>query len=126
MDPTVQGGRQPWAKGDPLQFLEALKRDPRRVFPVSGKAPSGWIRQSHAEVLLTLLGSQEPASPVMEIKCPSVPKAPSTVGKQAAYLLLGFVEDRYPPSGNSELQWYSDPQIRQLTSARMQSHPMRD
>lgn len=124
MDSTFHGNEQPWTNSDPLQFMRVLKNDPKKVVQVFGQAPSGWINQKHAKILLGLLGSNESASPVLEIKCPSMPKAPSTLGKLAAFLLLGYVEDRFPPSGNSDLQYYSDDQIRHLASERQRSQPM--
>jgi hypothetical protein len=124
MPPTILRDEHPWNKSDPLQFLETLKRNPQKVIAVYDQAPPGWINQHHAEVLLGLLGSKELTSPVLEIKCPSIPQVPSTVGKQAAYLLLGYAADRYPLSGNSDLQYNSDDQIRHLTFERQRSQPM--
>jgi hypothetical protein len=114
--------RQPWDHMDPLQFLESLKPNPQYVVSVFGEAPRGWYKKEHVDALLGLLGSGELASPVHELKCPSLPKAPSTVGRQAAYLLLGYVEDHYPPYGNSDLGLggRSDDQIRQMTAERLQ------
>jgi hypothetical protein len=105
--------RKPWESQDPLQFLEALKKNPGCTMTVEGEAPAGWITQKHVQVLLGLLGSKEPASPVYEIKCPTLPKAPSTVGRQAAFLLMGFISNHYPPAGQSDLLYDSDEQIRQ-------------
>jgi hypothetical protein len=124
MNAASHGDVQPWGDRDPLQFLQTLKSDPQKVVHVFGEAPPGWIHEKHVDVLLGLLGSKEPASPVHEIKCPTAPETPSAVGKQAAFLLLGYVEDRYPPSGRSDLLLYSNDQVRRLTFERQRSQPM--
>ena len=120
MKPVFGPDKQPGNLPDPLQFLKSLKRNPQEVMSIIGEAPRGWYKKEHVDALLGLLGSSELASPVYELKCPSLPKAPSTVGRQAAYLLLGYVEDHYPPYGNSDLGvgGRSDDEIRRLTAER--------
>jgi antitoxin component YwqK of YwqJK toxin-antitoxin module/uncharacterized protein YqcC (DUF446 family) len=124
-NPAFGPDKQPGNLPDPLQFLESLKRNPREVMSIIGEAPAGWFGKKHVEALLELLGSQEPASPVHEQKCPSLPEAPSTVGRQAAFLLLGYIRDRYPPAGNSSLGvgGMTDDEIRRLTAERLQGKP---
>lgn len=114
ISPTIITDGHPWKKNGPLQFLQLLRGHPTQIVEVHDHGPPKWIGLHDVERLLELLESTEAASPVMESVCPSIPERPSTVGKQAAYLLVGHLRNRYPPSGNSDLQFDSLNHIREL------------
>jgi hypothetical protein len=94
----------------PLEFLEFLKS---LHWPEAMKATrgfklacihKGWIREEDIPGLLALMESEEPCGGVaMSISSHSAP-GPSTVGNEAAYLVMGYRKGEYPPSLESTSQ----------------------
>jgi hypothetical protein len=90
---------------DPVRFLEMLK-----VMNVSqSQCPtftvmmpcSNWPRKEHIPALIELLDSNEPCANVNAAISSIYDCKPSTIGKEAAYLIEGYREGRYPPGLNS-------------------------
>lgn len=96
----LSGDHYPWEKVDPLQYLSILREDPSRVV-WAWHPPKGWIRREHVEKLFSYVESAELASPVCDVRSPHVPSKGfrSTLGQEAARLILkGYQEDYYPGS----------------------------
>ncbi len=84
------------------------------VFPVvtpelemSSKNIREWIAPEELPILVRYLNSGELCASVMSSVSSYLPCQPSTVGREAAYLLEGFRVNRYPPKLNSSRFNYS-------------------
>jgi len=91
----------------PLEFIEYLKRKvtgPSVDVAIKG-THEGWILESDIPALIDLLDSAEPCSAVSMFYSSRIARQPSTVGREAAFLIAGFRSDversgygGYPPS----------------------------
>ena len=86
---------------DPLKLLEILKQDgsPWSVLSIS-EPVENWVKEKDLPTLIFLLDSLEPCASVMSVKSSFLPER-STVGEQAAFLILGFRAGMYPPDLHS-------------------------
>ncbi|MBU8869790.1 MAG: hypothetical protein KOO60_02835 [Gemmatimonadales bacterium] len=84
----------------PLELLELLKTwsSPNWTAPI---IPFGWVKESDLPALMGLLDSTEPCANVQNPISSFIDSTQSTVGNEAAYLIEGFRNDRYPPRLNS-------------------------
>lgn len=94
-----------WKK-EPFEFLAFLIRQHDRgsVTVTLGDAPKGWIRKEHIGLLVLLLDSKEPCASVYpgrssEVIPGSKGVKPSTVGREAAYLIASYRHGLFPMSG---------------------------
>jgi len=113
----------PWNKSDPLQFLETLKRNPQKVIAVYDQAPPGWIINTtpRSSRIAGLQGARV-ARPRDQM---SIDPSSSIDRWKAGGLSFARVcRGSIPLSGNSDLQYNSDDQIRHLTFERQRSQPM--
>ncbi|MBU2500460.1 hypothetical protein KJ682_03925 [bacterium] len=89
-----------YTKQGPLELLELLKRSDRNYW-VSPLLPFGWVKETHLPALIALLDSRESCANVQNMLSSYIDTTRSTVGNEAAYLIEGFIKDRYPPRLNS-------------------------
>ena len=87
------------AQNGPLEFLDFLKtrRGPVTLLTV----PHDWLRRKHIGELVKLLDSREPCAGVMSPLSSYIDTTRSTIGNEAAFLIEGYREGRYPPGLNS-------------------------
>ena len=78
---------------DPLEFLDSL-RQAETVVTVDSRY--NYVRDSDIPKLISLIDSEEKAAPVMLTVSSKIPTEASTVGDQAAYLIVGFWKRFYP------------------------------
>jgi hypothetical protein len=85
----------------PLEFLSFLEREASaRSFYTIDEPLRGWIRREHLPRLMVLIDSTRPCAGVVLSISSYLPLA-STVGNEAAFLIEGFRQGRYPPSLHS-------------------------
>jgi len=81
---------------DPVQFLGMLKSRAGTPGWMTFQAPIyGWVRAEHIPKLIALLNSTEPCRPVVMADASVLPES-STVGKEAAMMIAGYRDGRYP------------------------------
>jgi len=91
----------------PLEFLEYLKlgrqeaKGPFTSCMTVWSCPDSWIRREHLAPLADLLDSDEPCAAVVSAISSTLPWGGSTVGREAAFLMAGFRQGRYPPGLHS-------------------------
>ncbi len=108
-------GRPPhefdWSRITPLGFLYILKNSEGSAISIDGKErpPANWIREEHVGQLIQLVGSHEPAAPVISGPVAYVSSVPSTVGNEAMYLIEGFRRKKYPPTTSSVHDFEANP-----------------
>jgi hypothetical protein len=76
---------------------------PTFAFYSVSNAPSDWIRESDIPKLISLLDSKEKCANVSAYHSSYLDPKPSTVGREAAFLIKGFREGKYPPDLNSSM-----------------------
>lgn len=82
----------------PLVFLKDLRTYPGRPVLVL-EVPADWITREDAAALMQMIGSEEPAAPVVSALSSYFPfNQTSTVGNEAMFLLEGYRTGRYPPA----------------------------
>lgn len=97
-EPTINvlGNPSELDKLDPIQFLDMLKTKRGTVGWMTFQEPvSGWVRAEHIPKLIALLNSTEECRPVVMSNASVLPSS-STVGKEAAMMIAGFRDGRYP------------------------------
>ena len=87
----------------PLDFLQYLQLKQQElpdgaigsvaIFP----GPS-WIKEEHLTSLADSLDSRALCIHVASIAASTIPRQPSTVGQEAAFLMEGFRQGKYPPA----------------------------
>lgn len=96
----------------PAEFLNCLKVTKQagisvidvRDMPIctNGIKKKDWIQKNDVEILAKQLSSNEPASGIWAPFNPdNLPCEPSNVGNEAAFLILGYIEKRFPPRQTS-------------------------
>ena len=87
-----------WENNSPIDFLNDLKSHPNVQMTIVGEAPKKWIKKEHIAQLINLLDSNEPAAPVLSVfSSYSAFGRTSTVGNEAAFLIVGYRGGIYPP-----------------------------
>lgn len=100
-DSSVYGDFFDWHDKSPADFLNMLKkRTAQHPFSVSG-VHVNWIKASDIPGLIELLDSSEPCAPVNRAVSSYAELNGSTIGEEAAFLIIGFKKGEYPPSLNS-------------------------
>jgi hypothetical protein len=85
----------------PLKLLETLKHNDSHMGGLAVSEPvKYWVRETDLPKLILLLDSLEPCAPVVDIRSSFIPER-STVGDQAAFMILGFRKGWYPPDLHS-------------------------
>jgi len=90
-----------WEKGSPVEFLTFLKTVGLYTVWDDNSPPPDWIKPRHIPELIALLDSEEPCGAVAMSISSSLPTGPSSVGREAAFLIEGFRRGNYPPELNS-------------------------
>ena len=81
---------------DPIQFLNMLKARRDKPGWMTIHAPVyGWVRSEHIPRLIPLLNSTERCRPVVMADASVLPET-STIGKEAAMMIAGYRDGRYP------------------------------
>jgi hypothetical protein len=105
--PADYGDTFDWQHETPAQFLNVLRKGakwPTPIYTVHG-IHYGWIHEQDIPFLISQLDSSEPcASVLMSISSYLFPC--STVGNEAAFLIVGFRAGHYPPDLNSNRPAY--------------------
>ena len=85
----------------PPRLLELLGEagDGTVVLPT---APDGWLQREHVSALLSHAESDRPSAAVFDVRSSEQARGPSTVGREALYLVLGYRYGRYPVSLQSD------------------------
>ncbi len=79
----------------PIALLQFLKE--RRGAWTAPLFPKEWIKEADLPVLVGLLHSTESCAGVINMLSSEIDSTTSTVGNEAAYLLEGYISNRYPP-----------------------------
>ena len=85
----------------PIEFLEFLKQSPQQTLMIIGSSP-GWIRDADIHLLMARLQSQARCAHVKDGASSHQPLGETTEGLQAAFLIEGFRQHRYPPRPTSD------------------------
>ena len=94
---------------DPVQLLSMLKSRAGKPGWMTIQAPIyGWVRAEHIPKLIALLDSAEPCRPVVMADASVLPEH-STVGKEAAMMIAGYRDGRYPSVPTSDDQRIGTP-----------------
>ena len=97
-EPTINVLQNPpeFDSHDPIQFLNMLKARRNKPGWMTIQAPVyGWVRPEHIPRLIPLLKSTEACRPVVMADASVLPES-STVGKEAAMMIAGYRDGRYP------------------------------
>lgn len=93
------------AKTRPMAFLEKLKQSAKAAaknrqfsFIIHGSTPANWITETDVYELGKQLNSRTPALTATSALSSYAPETMSTEGQEAAFLIRGFIEKKYPPS----------------------------
>lgn len=89
-----------FATGGPLAFLDSLRTSERSSITVL-VIEFGWVGEADLPALIALLDSTERCANVASGVSSYIDQSWSTVGNEAAYLIDGYRQDRYPPGLNS-------------------------
>ena len=98
----------------PILLLAALSR---ADFVTVGPAPKGWTTKTDVEWLMALRDSTTPCGSTVSVISSSLPTKPSTLGREALFLIEGYRAGTFPPgltSGRCKLtsaaaeQWWKD------------------
>ena len=92
----------------PLAFLSELKKDPSETV-VPQNVPTNWMSRSDVAELIKLIHSEEAASSVM-MPISSWCDPPSTVGREAMFLIEGHRKGKYPPELESKMTFRPNPE----------------
>lgn len=103
----TQRGHFDYERRSPLDFLEYLKLKRQELTGVGvgwvtvWSGHDEWIEREHLPMLADLLGSEESCAAVVSAWSSMLPWTVSTVGREAAFLMEGFRQGRYPPGLHS-------------------------
>lgn len=99
-DPKEYGDDFDWSEGTPFEFLEMLRNTADWGYTM-WSCHEDWIKPHHLEPLIALLDSEEPCGNVASAHSSFIDTERSTVGDQAAYLILSYRAGCFPSSLNS-------------------------
>jgi len=101
-----------WHKTSPLDFLKFLKENKDfAVFMGYTNLPAqDWISEEDVDMLIHYINSSDEAAPVSSEKAERLVKSGSTVGREAMFLIAGFISKRYPPELCSVYDFYPEPE----------------
>ena len=89
-----------WGSKRPIELIEELKQHPKSIYTI-WFVPKEWILEQDLPGLITLLDSETPCASTVSADSSTLPPPGSTVGHEAAFLIQGFREGRYPAELNS-------------------------
>ncbi len=82
--------------GNFLQILKSSEMKPVLVFPISS---SNWKLKQFLELLMNKIESEKECAPVVSTESTDWPVGKmSTIGREAMYMLQGFIDGKYPPT----------------------------
>jgi hypothetical protein len=84
----------------PKSMLDLLKKSKTPVF--YQKICKNWLKPEDVVWLLRLLDSTEPCASIHSTYSSHLPAKRSTVGQEAAFMILGYIKAEYPPTLNSD------------------------
>ena len=88
----------------PIEFLDSLRKMPQTICTVIPR--NDWVKQFHIPIFLALLDSRDSCPNVTSMLSSFWDNHKSTIGREAAFLILGFRRGKYPPLGNSiQMKW---------------------
>jgi hypothetical protein len=102
-----------WESQSPLDLLEFLETTTQLTV---SEARPGWVKREHVPALIALLDSDKPCGSVA-LSVSSYIGGKSTIGNEAAYLILGYQRGVYPPELNSNLNPVDRARIREWWSS---------
>jgi hypothetical protein len=92
----------PWQVEGPLELIEHLKSLHRAGAGVLGYSVEcehfGWVAEADIHDLIELLDSSEACAGVVSSVSSWLPTEPSTVGREALFLIDGYRQGVYPPA----------------------------
>jgi hypothetical protein len=90
-----------FTRHDPIEFLDYLRANAGSESVYTVREPMrDWVRAEHVPLLMRRLDSKELALPVVLEANSHLPKR-STVGHEAAFLIDGYRQHKYPPALSS-------------------------
>jgi hypothetical protein len=95
-----------------VEFLGHLIDHPEKTYSIIG-SKNNWITYEDARLMLDHLDSTEPCAPVVSSLSSYLPMQSSTAGREAAFMIEGFLWNEFPPALHSEnfairsYGWYS-------------------
>jgi len=108
---TIIGSPSYYETHNPIDLLDSLRRLPHSVCLV---APANdWVKEYHIPVLIGLLDCNDSCANVTAIYSSFTDYHKSTIGHEAAFLILGFRRGKYPPIMNSTHMMWSKQEILQ-------------
>lgn len=113
-----------YKRSTPIELIAYLQHQGGKHCPTIAvdNAPISWLQKKDVAALIPLLWSEQACANVHSVYSSFRDCRPSTVGREAAFLIHGFRQGKYPPMMNSgtarldrqELeQWWNDNQKRQ-------------
>lgn len=110
---------QAYAKYTPIELIAYLQHQGGKHCPTIAvdNAPASWLQKMDVAVLMPLLRSDQTCANVHSIYSSFRDCQPSTVSREAAFMIQGFRQGKYPPmmnSGTAQLdrqeleQWWAD------------------
>ena len=95
--------REAWRELHPLQLLELLQRHPGTFLSVGNDAERGFVHPEDLEPLMARLDDETPCAAVLQLVSAHVPSRRSTLGREAALLVMAFRQGYYPVVPASDL-----------------------
>lgn len=92
-----------WAAGASA-LVETLRHHPRRVYLIDMGSRRGFVSEADLPRLISLLDSADACAVVLQPPSAHLPTRASTVGHEAALLVEGFRQGRYPIAPASDLR----------------------
>lgn len=114
-----------WRHQGALRLLEALQSDPGNFYLTDARPARGYVRPEDLQSLMARVESLEPCAAVLQFISAHLPTAKSTVGREAALMVVAFQQGYYPAVAASDLHavdlvrlraWWEE--WRQLPPAR--------
>jgi len=110
-----------WYEQSPFEFLDFLKTEAESACFMNYYSQYGWIQEADIPKLIELLDSTDPCASVTRSRSRSAVYK-STIGQEAAFMLNGFISDRYPPLSERSslmrkdelLTWWKEHQDKNL------------
>lgn len=99
--PSEYGDTFDWQNKSPVDFLNMLKKLNKRENYIVHGIHKNWIKKSDIPHLMDLLNSSELCASVAMSQSSYIELGGSTVGAEAAFLIIGFQKGEYPPGLNS-------------------------
>jgi len=89
-----------WVNQSPLKFLDVLRKEDTTCYPIFG-VKKNWVKKENIPKLMSLIDSKEPCAAVSRTISSYFDFKGSTIGDEAAFIIMGFQKGEYPPDLNS-------------------------